>query len=279
MASDTAREIEARLAKLFALGNMAGDPHRSLFSFFGLLFLKYAADHSAAAATVGGDQSLLPGALSIPWVEMVHDRTGTVLADSVRRLTYQPETSELGQALADLGLVDLPGDDRLTDLCHGLLEINLGSLSPSLLSGLIDRLLERGVEDQGWRGGGYYTPSVVSELLASLLALTPAETVYDPACGTGSLLLAVHRRMSAGQGTAPHLYGQEIQREVAGLARVNMALHGVGAATLAAGDTLAAPSFVEGTALRRFDAVCVCQAKTGSPALVMRPSWGMMRFV
>jgi type I restriction enzyme M protein len=191
------------------------------------------------------------------------------LADYVQSFARQPETNDLGQALEALGLLEAQEYHDLNSIVQGLRDLDLGSLSPSAVSGLIDRLLERGVENQGWRGGDYYTPSEVSRLLSSLLAITPAKAIYDPACGTGSLLLTAHQRMIEVQGEAPQLFGQEIRHEVAALACVNMALHNVGTATIVNGDTLTTPRFVDHSRIRRFDAV-ICNPPIGLGATERR---------
>jgi type I restriction enzyme M protein len=111
----------------------------------------------------------------------------------------------------------------------------------------------------GKRGGEFYTPAQVGRLGARLLAPQPEEEIYDPTCGSGGLLLHAldeGYRLHADRARSVSLYGQELNPETWAIARMNMLLHGAGgAATIIQGDTLAAPAFLTGNELRRFDAV------------------------
>jgi type I restriction enzyme M protein len=111
----------------------------------------------------------------------------------------------------------------------------------------------------GKRGGEFYTPAQIGKLGARLLAPQPGEDVYDPTCGSGGLLLqalAEGHRLHGDKARSISLFGQELNPETWAIARMNMLLHGAGgAATVVQGDTLAAPAFLDGGELRRFDAV------------------------
>ena len=118
--------------------------------------------------------------------------------------------------------------------------------------------------DAGKKAGEFYTPRPVSELLARLVRPRPGMRICDPACGSGTLLLraadevAAHvRREGLPENEARNfqLYGQEVNRSTAGLAKMNMFLHGQDAARIEVGNTLTAPSLLTQDALTRFDAV------------------------
>lgn len=104
--------------------------------------------------------------------------------------------------------------------------------------------------------GQFYTPAEVSRLIASILNLrelnTARNTIYDPTCGSGSLLL---RALDETNGK-PKLYGQEYDPMTVTLAKLNMILHGVVTADIQTGDTLNSPQFTVGDSLRTFD-ICV----------------------
>lgn len=87
--------------------------------------------------------------------------------------------------------------------------------------------------------GKFYTPESVCRFLAKLARVENVETVYDPTCGTGSLLLYAYDEY----GKNVKLYGQEIVPESAELARENMIANGVERFEIAEGDTLAKPAF------------------------------------
>src|SRR3989441_3311302 len=101
-----------------------------------------------------------------------------------------------------------------------------------------------------------YTPAEVSRIMAQIVGIrnaktSAATTVYDPTCGSGSLLLKVGDEA----GTAVTLYGQEKDAATAGLARMNMILHNNPTALIVQGNTIADPKFKEGGSLKTFDYV------------------------
>lgn len=112
--------------------------------------------------------------------------------------------------------------------------------------------------DAGRKGGEFYTPREVAELLAALLAPEKGSTICDPACGSGSLLIRVARDVPDHDYD---LYGQEVNGETWALCRMNLFLHGVDKARIEWGDTLNNPKLFDennrtGTrSLMKFDVV------------------------
>ena len=104
--------------------------------------------------------------------------------------------------------------------------------------------------------GQFYTPAEVSRVIAQIIGIreakaSPDTTVYDPTCGSGSLLLKV-----ADEARTPvTLYGQEKDAATSGLARMNMILHNNPAALVVQGNTLADPKHRDGDTLKTFDYV------------------------
>lgn len=118
--------------------------------------------------------------------------------------------------------------------------------------------------DAGKKAGEFYTPRAVSELLVRLVRPRPGMTVCDPACGSGTLLLraadevaAVARREGLPENEARNvmLAGQEVNRSTAGLAKMNMFLHGQDSARIEVGNTITAPVLLTDDALTRYDVV------------------------
>ena len=104
--------------------------------------------------------------------------------------------------------------------------------------------------------GQFYTPSEVSRIIAKVIGISPdnavgATTVYDPTCGSGSLLLKVADQA----GKHITLEGQEMDVTTAGLARMNMILHDFPTANILQGNTLSSPKFKDGEQLRTYDYV------------------------
>jgi type I restriction enzyme M protein len=104
----------------------------------------------------------------------------------------------------------------------------------------------------GKKGGEFYTPPEVATLLAKLLAPQPGETIYDPACGSGSLLIRMAREVG---GDNYSLFGQENNGQTWALCKMNMFLHEIDNARIEWGDTLNSPKLLEGDSIRRFDVV------------------------
>ncbi|MDX9833713.1 MAG: N-6 DNA methylase [Desulfobulbus sp.] len=113
-----------------------------------------------------------------------------------------------------------------------------------ILGDAYEYLMRHFATESGKSKGQFYTPAEVSRLIAQVIGISPdntvaATTVYDPTCGSGSLLLKV----AAEAGKHITLEGQEKDVTTAGLARMNMILHDFPTATILSGNTLAAPKF------------------------------------
>ncbi|MGC8116647.1 N-6 DNA methylase [Metapseudomonas otitidis] len=125
-----------------------------------------------------------------------------------------------------------------------------------ILGDAYEYLMRHFASESGKSKGQFYTPSEVSRVIAKIIGITPANsvsatTVYDPTCGSGSLLLKV-----ADQAGKPiTLEGQEMDVTTAGLARMNMILHGFPTANILQGNTLSSPKFKDGEQLRTYDYV------------------------
>lgn len=113
-------------------------------------------------------------------------------------------------------------------------------------------LISRFASDAGKKAGEFYTPSAVSCLLSKLAAAKSGETICDPACGSGSLLIQASQEVGSENFA---LYGQEVNGATWALARMNMFLHARDAARIEWCDTLNSPMLVEGDQLMRFDVV------------------------
>lgn len=122
-----------------------------------------------------------------------------------------------------------------------------------LLGDAYEYLMRHFASESGKSKGQFYTPAEVSRVVAALVGIrsnTPkAATVYDPTCGSGSLLLKV-------ADAAPNgltIYGQEKDNATRALAVMNMVLHGNATAEIRQGDTITSPQFLKGNELETFD--------------------------
>lgn len=150
--------------------------------------------------------------------------------------------------------------DRNARLKHLLEDFNAPKLDlrPSVvgdedvIGNVYEYLLERFASGAGKKAGEFYTPGMVSELLARLLDPKKGDTICDPACGSGSLLIKVGRQADERDFK---LYGQESNGTTYALCKMNMFLHGMDSFEIAWGDTLRNPRLHEGDQLSRFDIV------------------------
>ncbi|WP_368192161.1 type I restriction-modification system subunit M [Aeromonas sp. s8] len=109
----------------------------------------------------------------------------------------------------------------------------------------------------GQKAGEFYTPPEVSDLMAELLEPIPGDTICDPACGSGSLLMKCGRKVVANHGEKHYaLYGQEAIGSTWSLAKMNMFLHGEDNHKIEWGDTIRNPKLLDKNGdLLRFDIV------------------------
>jgi type I restriction enzyme M protein len=125
-----------------------------------------------------------------------------------------------------------------------------------ILGDAYEYLMRHFATESGKSKGQFYTPAEVSRIMAQILGIRSAKTsaattVYDPTCGSGSLLLKVGDEAA----TAVTLYGQEKDAATSGLARMNMILHNNPTALIVQGNTLSNPRFIDGETLKTFDYV------------------------
>ena len=125
-----------------------------------------------------------------------------------------------------------------------------------ILGDAYEYLMRHFATESGKSKGQFYTPAEVSRIIAQIIGIHDAKTsasttVYDPTCGSGSLLLKVGDEAA----TPVTLYGQEKDAATSGLARMNMILHNNPTALIVQGNTLADPKFKDGDTLKTFDYV------------------------
>ncbi len=131
-------------------------------------------------------------------------------------------------------------------------------LRPSMLSGndvigdAYEYLISHFASDAGKKGGEFFTPSAVSTLLAKLVEAKEGDRIYDPTCGSGSLLIKASKEVGNHNFA---LYGQEKNGQTQALSKMNMFLHEINDAKIEWGDTLRNPLHIENDHLMKFDVV------------------------
>ena len=135
--------------------------------------------------------------------------------------------------------------------------LTLAAVPEDELGNGYEYLIKKFADDSGHTAQEFYTNRTLVHLMAQMLEPKSGESIYDPTCGTGGMLISclaeVKRR--GGDTRTIGLYGQELITITAAIARMNLVIHGVSDFQISSGNTLANPAFAEGDALRTFDVV------------------------
>lgn len=133
-------------------------------------------------------------------------------------------------------------------------------VAPDMLGNAYEYLIAKFADDAGKKGGEFYTPHAVVELMVQCLRPEEGMQICDPACGSGGMLLACHAYMRAHGKDARTLvlYGQEKNLNTWAICKMNLFLHDIDVQKdqIARGDTLLDPKLLDGDkALKKFDLV------------------------
>lgn len=154
---------------------------------------------------------------------------------------------------------DRLSDAMLRDLIEHFsrLDLSLANLPEDELGQGYEYLIKKFADDSGHTAAEFYTNRTVVHLMTEMLEPQPGESIYDPTCGSGGMLLSAiaHLRRHGQEWRNVRLYGQERNLMTSSIARMNGFLHGIEDFQIIRGDTLADPKFVEGDRLKRFDLV------------------------
>jgi type I restriction enzyme M protein len=150
-------------------------------------------------------------------------------------------------------------DDLLINLIEHFSQYTLGrkNADTDMLGNAYEYLIKHFADLTNKKAGEFYTPRSVVNLLGLILDPQEGETIYDPACGTGGMLLECvnHLKYKDEDYRTLKLYGQEKNLTSSTIARMNMFLHGIEDFEILRGDTLQNPAFFEADGLKTFDNV------------------------
>ena len=152
-------------------------------------------------------------------------------------------------------------DSLLKDLIEHFSKLPLGNkqAQADILGQSYEYLIKKFADATNKKAGEFYTPRSVVRLMIKILDPRENDTIYDPACGTGGMLLESihHVRESGGnlQTLWGKLFGQEKNLTTEAIARMNLFMHGVEDFSIIRGDTLRHPAFYTGASLATFDCV------------------------
>jgi type I restriction enzyme M protein len=271
----TQRELESYLwgAAVLLRGLIdAGDYKQFIFP---LVFLKrlsdvYDEEHDAALAVYGDEEDAdLPEnhRFAIPdgahWrdIRSATSNVGQAILQAMRAIeSANPDTLTGVFGDGDWGNKNLLPDATLKDLVEHFSSkvLSIANLPEDELGNGYEYLIKKFADDSGHTAQEFYTNRTLVHLMTLMLKPEPGESVYDPTCGTGGMLISVvaELRRQGQEWRNLGLYGQELNYSTSAIAQMNLFLHGIADAHIAHGDTLAAPAFHDGLGrLRTFDVV------------------------
>ena len=244
---------------------------------FPLLFFKRISDvrdeeYRAALAESGGDDeyALFPQnyRFQIPdgchWedVRAVASNVGQALQKAMRGIEKaNPETLYGIFGDAQWTNKDRLSDALLRDLIEHFSRIGLGNQAAQadILGQSYEYLIKKFADLTNKKAGEFYTPRSVVRLMVNILDPREGESIYDPACGTGGMLIEAILHVKASHGDDRtlwgKLFGQEKNLTTSAIARMNLFLHGAADFQIVRGDTLRNPAFFSGDNLATFDCV------------------------
>lgn len=224
-------------------------------------------DKKTAWELVAKDHKLvrfyIPKELIWPEIRKKTRNIGQELTDAIRAIAKENkklqgviDIVDFNAAVSGQRIVD---DGKLSTLIEVISRhrIGLKDAEPDILGRAYEYLLRKFAEGQGQSAGEFYTPKEVGWLMAYILDPEQGQEVYDPTCGSGGLLVKVQLTLKEKYKKISkplNLYGQEQNHVTYAMAKMNMFIHDM-EGDVAIGDTLAAPKFLLGSTLRKFDLV------------------------
>lgn len=135
--------------------------------------------------------------------------------------------------------------------------LSLASCPADEMGQAYEYLVGKFADDAGNTAQEFYTNRTVVTLMAEILNPRPDESIYDPTCGSGGMLIKclTHLKDKGEEWQGVHVFGQEINGLTSSIARMNLYLNGIEDFSIACADTLTQPAFLDGSQLRKFDIV------------------------
>lgn len=275
MSHITQKELENYLWNAAVLLRGVIDPSEYKTIIFPLMFLKrisdvYDEEFQIALEESGGD-------VDYAALEEMHRFQ---IPDGAHWDDIRKVTSDVGQTIQSaMRAIEKANPDMLTGIFGDNNWSNKERISDGIICDLIEHfstvslsvenvpydqfgnayeyLIKQFADDSGHTAAEFYTNRTVVELMTQIVDPKAGETIYDPTCGTGGMLLnAMHRvQKTGGDYRTLGLYGQEVNLITSAIARMNMFIHGVENFEIVRGDTLAEPKLLENDKLMQFDVI------------------------
>jgi len=260
----TQRELESYLwgaaVRLRGLID-AGDYKQFIFP---LVFLKRLSDvydeEHAVGLEIYGDDDLadlpenhrfaIPDSAHWQDIRKVTSNVGATMLAAMRAIeSANPDTLPGVFGDGDWGNKDLLPDATLLDLIEHFSSktLSVANLPEDELGQGYEYLIKKFADDSGHTAQEFYTNRTLVHLMTMMLKPEPGESVYDPTCGTGGMLISTvaELRRQGKEWRNLKLYGQELNYGTSAIARMNLFLHGIADGHIAHGDTLTKPAFLD----------------------------------
>lgn len=270
----TQRELETYLwdAAIILRGLIdAGDYKQYIFP---LAFLKRISDvydeEFAEAMADYGDEELaalpenhrfvVPDGCHWDDIRQITSNIGTALRTTMRRIEdANPDTLPGVFGDGDWGNKNLLPDSTISELIEHFSSrtLSIANLPEDELGNGYEYLIKKFADDSGHTAQEFYTNRTLVHLMTQMLEPESGESVYDPTCGTGGMLIsaAAELKRQGKEWRNLRLYGQERNFGTSAIARMNLFLHGIVDGRIEHGDTLANPKLLDKGKLQRFDVV------------------------
>jgi type I restriction enzyme M protein len=150
-------------------------------------------------------------------------------------------------------------DEKLLDLIEhfSAMDLSVSNVPHDAMGEGYEYLIKKFADDSGHTAAEFYTNRTVVELMTRITDPQPGESVYDPTCGSGGILLnsALYLKKQGKEYRNLKLYGQELNLITSAIARMNMFMHNIDEFLIVQGDTLDAPQILEYDELKQFDVI------------------------
>lgn len=269
------RELESYLWGAANLLRGVIDPGEYKSIIFPLMFFKrisdvYDEEYSKALKESSGDKEYasypeqhefqIPEGAHWEDVRQVTKNVGKAIKEAMDAI----EKANPDKLLGVFGDTNWTNKDRLPDsnlinlIEHfSTISLSLDNVPQDEFGQAYEYLIKKFADDSGHTAAEFYTNRTVVKIMALIMNPQPGESIYDPTCGSGGMLLnsALLVKSRGQEYRSMKLYGQEINIITSGIARMNMFIHGFTDFHIIRGDTLKNPHFIENDQLKKFDIV------------------------
>ena len=194
-------------------------------------------------------------------VRKVTENVGATIRDAMREI----EKANPDKLQSIFGDTNWTNKNRLTDRIlidliehFSTIKLTIENVPQDEFGTAYEYLIKKFADDSGHTAAEFYTNRTVVKLMTLIVDPKPNETIYDPTCGSGGMLLnaVLQAKENGKEWRNIKVYGQEINLMTSGIARMNMFIHGIENFKIERGDTLTNPSFIEEDKVKKFD-ICL----------------------